>query len=181
MNEDLIYAGTIVRTRGFRGQMFVTENSEAVQNIREGAKVEIGYSRNFSNSYEIERWDWSKAKALIKIRGIETNEDARHFIEMGVFVKRADIILEDDSQYIDEEVYDCEVYDEEGNYIGKIIEIWDMPVNDVWLVDTENGDVPVPVIDDIIKDVDIENKKIIIHLIDGLMELSNNRENGDED
>jgi 16S rRNA processing protein RimM len=50
----------------------------------------------------------------------------------------------------------------------------ELPANDVWLMKYNNMEIPIPVIDDVIKKVDIKNKEIYVELIDGLMELGEN-------
>jgi 16S rRNA processing protein RimM len=67
---------------------------------------------------------------------------------------------------------DCNVFDIDKNeIIGKIVDIWEMPANNVWIVKTEQGNVPLPVIDDVIKEKDFINKIIKIKMLDGLEEL----------
>ena len=56
-----------------------------------------------------------------------------------------------------------------------------MPANDVWVVKTAQGDVPLPVIDDVIKKVDIAKKQIEVFLIEGLMELAGGEDATDKD
>ena len=47
----------------------------------------------------------------------------------------------------------------------------ELPANDVWVMRTDKAEIPLPVIDDVIKSVDIEKKEIRIELMDGLMDL----------
>lgn len=179
MENDLIYAGTIIRTRGLKGQMILTETNDDIRKVRDNATIEIGYSKNFVNSYQLERWEWSSAKVMVKIVGIDTKEEAEGFIEKGIFLRRDDI-LDNEHDYYDDDIIGCSVFDTNDMKIGNIIEIWEMPANDIWLMATENGEVPVPVIDDIIMHVDVKERKITINVIEGLLDLSNNKENEDE-
>jgi len=55
--------------------------------------------------------------------------------------------------------------------LGTITDVWIMPANDVWVLSMPEGDIPLPVIDDVILSVDIPKKQIIIRLIDGLRDL----------
>ena len=62
-----------------------------------------------------------------------------------------------------------EVYTEEGKLLGKLKEVLQPGANDVYVVKNEkNEQILIPVIPDVIKNIDIENKKIIVKLLNGL-------------
>ena len=50
-------------------------------------------------------------------------------------------------------------------------DVYILPGNDVWIVETEKGELPIPFVDKVVKIVDLENQRIEIELIDGLEEL----------
>ena len=53
---------------------------------------------------------------------------------------------------------------------GKVIDVFPTGSNDVYTVrNSENKDILLPAIEDVVKDIDIENKKIIVHLLEGLI------------
>ena len=56
-----------------------------------------------------------------------------------------------------------------------------MPANDVWLVQTPKGNLPIPVIDQIIIKRNMESKSIEIFVMPGLMDLLNNTEEEADD
>ena len=56
---------------------------------------------------------------------------------------------------------------------GKIIDVFPTGSNDVYVVKDDLGkQILLPAIGDVIKNVDVENKKMIVHLIEGLGEES---------
>ena len=62
-----------------------------------------------------------------------------------------------------------EVYTEEGKLLGKLKEVLQPGANDVYVVKNEkNEQILIPVIPEVIKNIDIENKKIIVKLLNGL-------------
>ncbi len=59
--------------------------------------------------------------------------------------------------------------DENGNTLGKIKEILSPGANDVWVVKRkQKNDLLLPVIDDVIKDVDLAAGKVHVELLEGL-------------
>ncbi|HIX42690.1 MAG TPA: ribosome maturation factor RimM, partial [Candidatus Kurthia intestinigallinarum] len=77
--------------------------------------------------------------------------------------------LEEDEFYY-HEIVGCDVFDENGNEIGKIKEIFETGANDVWTVTGIDGkEHYLPVIFEVIKEVDVENKRVTIELMEGLL------------
>lgn len=76
--------------------------------------------------------------------------------------------LEEDEFYL-HEIIGLNVVDEEGNVVGKVKEVISTGANDVWIVQRQNKkDLLLPYIDDVILDVDLEQEKVIVHILEGL-------------
>lgn len=68
------------------------------------------------------------------------------------------------------EITGCEVFDLAGVKIGQVTEIITTGANDVWAVQPEKGKTHyIPYIEDVVKEVDVENKRIIIDPLEGLL------------
>lgn len=78
--------------------------------------------------------------------------------------------LEEDEFYY-HEIIGSRVFTDEGDDLGKVKEILSTGANDVWVVKDRSGkERLVPYIPDVVKEVDNENKKITIHVMEGLFE-----------
>ena len=68
------------------------------------------------------------------------------------------------------EIMGCIVVNLEDQEIGKVIEVITTGANDVWAVQPEKGKTHyIPYIADVVKEVDIKNKKIVIDVLEGLL------------
>ena len=77
----------------------------------------------------------------------------------------------EEGEYYYHEIIGCKVVTEEGQELGLVSEVLTPGANDVWVVSLPKGkQLLLPVIDDVILNVDIANKTIRIHLMEGLME-----------
>ncbi len=176
------YIGTIVNTKGTAGSIFVGEVPAAVEKIKPGAIIKIGYSENFGQSYTLKHWKKNTKGAILDIEGITSKEHAMTLKEQGVFCSQDDIIRDDRKPYFDDELLDFIVVNvEDETEIGRVIDYWEMPANDVLLVATAHGELPVPMIEDVIDFIDEESGVIGIIPMDGLFDLLNNDEDKDED
>ena len=101
---------------------------------------------------------------------------------MGVFAEEELLRAQMETPYFDDEVIGSEVINREtGERIGIIKEIWDTPANEIWVVDYGGKELPIPVIDEIIKHVNIKRKQVSIYVMPGLLEIVENTPNDERD
>ena len=85
-------------------------------------------------------------------------------------IDRKDAIPLKKGQYFIADLLESEVYSDEGEKLGVLDDIYNTGSNDIYVVKNELGkSILLPGIPDVIKEVDIENKKIIVHLLKGLV------------
>lgn len=76
----------------------------------------------------------------------------------------------EDGVFYYHEIIGCTVKTLDGEEIGKVTEIFETGANDVWTVTPQEGKPHyIPYIDDVVKEVDVVNKEIIIEAIEGLL------------
>jgi 16S rRNA processing protein RimM len=174
MNKEYILSGVITKTKGYKGELYILNVPTAIENIKENVTVKIGYSLNFSKDYTLTSFKRYQKGATVRLTEINSDKEGKPLKEKGIFVDVNDINKKE-NKYIDHELIDCMVIDNKTNQeYGKIIDVMEMPANDVWLMDYNNLEIPIPVIEDVIKKVDIDKKQIFVELIDGLLELGEN-------
>ena len=106
---------------------------------------------------------------FVKLNGIDNPEDAKALKGYEIQVVKDQKDLEKDT-YFYSDLRGCEVVDEKGNVLGTVKEVEEFPAQ-LTLRVKRNGkpDFFVPYIKQFIKNVDIENKRITIEVIEGLL------------
>jgi 16S rRNA processing protein RimM len=161
--------GTISRSHGTAGAMILTQCPDASISLKSGTNVLIGFSANFAKPYILTSCESYKQSLIITLKGIGMSDIAQ-LKDNGVFIDEKEL-LRDNEQYYISDLLECSAKDEQGNILGTITDVWIMPANDVWVLTTKDGDIPLPVIDDVIISTNIEKKEIVVRLIEGLREL----------
>ena len=106
---------------------------------------------------------------MVKVEGIDTIDEALKLKNLYLYAKREDIKLEEGAHFI-VDLIGLEVYTEEGKLLGKLKEVLQPGANDVYIVENENKEqILLPVIPDVVKNIDINGKKITVHLLKGLI------------
>ncbi len=180
--ENLILIGVVGNYFGYKGDFNFVLEYKKIEAIPDGFKVKIGFSPNFSEEYTIERFEKKNNRAIAKLIEINNKEEIEKLRNKGIFADEEEIKKFNDKFVPSSNIVGCKVIDiQNGNELGEIIEIWELPANDVWLVSTNFGELPLPVIDDVVVETDFENKIVKINVIDGLLDLTHNRGAIDED
>lgn len=165
--EGLLEVGQIVNSYGIKGFLKVVPLVDNNNQFKEFKRLYV-QEKNTYKELKIEEIKFSKNLVLIKAEGIDTIEIATKFKNLYLFAKREDIKLEEGAHFI-VDLIGLEVYAEEGMLLGKLKEVLQPGANDVYVVENEkNEQILLPVIPDVIKNIDIENKKIIVKLLNGL-------------
>lgn len=161
--------GTISRTHGTAGAMILTQCPDTSINIKPGTQVLVGFSASFSKPFTLTSCETYKQSLIITLNNVTMN-DIAELKDNGVFIDESALLRGDDNYFISD-LIGCAGIDEDGKLLGTITDVWIMPANDVWVLSMPEGDIPLPVIDEVILSVDIQKKQIVIRLIDGLLDL----------
>lgn len=170
MNEELEYIGTITGIKGYKGELTVSDVPVGIENLKDNCKVGIGYSSKFVKFYSLQKWKYNKKRSHLILKEIDSEEKAKALGEKGIFVEKNSIYTKEIA--LTDEIIGCKVFDiHSGEELGKIVDVWYLPGNDVWQMRMSDGLLALPVIDDVIKEVDIENEIIKVNIINGLMSI----------
>ena len=166
--DNLLEIGQIVNTYGIKGFIKVVPFLDYKEQFKDFHKIYIDLNKK-NEEFFIEQLKISKELVLIKLKGIETIEQAEMFRNQYIKIERKDIKLEEGAHFI-VDLLGLEVYTEEGTLLGNIKEILQPGCNDVYIIkNSENKEILIPVIPEVVKKIDIENHKVIVHLLDGLI------------
>ena len=160
--------GQIVNTYGIKGFLKVvpyTDDNKRFERLKtvyvdqKGKKLEI----------EIEEIKYSKNLVLLKLKGIDSIEEAEKYKNAILKIDRKNAVELPENTYFMVDLLGLSVYTEEGENIGKVEDIFKTGSNDVYVVKDELGkQILLPAIESVIKQIDIKNGKIIVHLLEGL-------------
>ena len=161
--------GQIVNTFGIKGMVKVKPFTDDIKRFDKLKKVYIE-NKNGRKEYEIEELKYHKEMVLIKFKGIENPEDANLLRESYLEVDRSDEEPLEEGTYYIVDMIGLEVETEEGKKLGNLVDIFNTGSNDIYVVKDELGkQLLLPAINDVIKKIDMEKRKVIVHLIPGLM------------
>lgn len=160
--------GQVVNTRGLKGEVKVNSYSEDPERF-EKIKTIILKQRGKEQEYEIQKVTYNKNQVILKLKNVDTIEEAEKLRNSVILINREDLgELPEDVYYI-ADLIGLDVYTDENEYLGKVDDIFNTKSNDVYVIKDDLGKSKLlPGIPDVIKEISLDDGKIIVHLIEGL-------------
>ncbi|PIQ96109.1 MAG: 16S rRNA processing protein RimM [Nitrospinae bacterium CG11_big_fil_rev_8_21_14_0_20_56_8] len=164
--------GKVTRTHGLKGELkfrpFVTDPG-IIQNLgrvrlagedapEEGRECHVqGVRGHFS-------------RIIIKFRECQSVDEAQTLAGLTVYAEAGDFPPLPPGEYYWFEVEGLDVFDEDGVAYGKVEEIMETGSNDVYVVRDGRREILLPMIESVVKTVDLEAGKLIFRKVEGLLD-----------
>lgn len=169
MKQQYFEIGQIVNTFGIRGVVKVNPFTDDISQFEEMETILVDKKGSLLEM-QIEEVKYSKNQVLLKLKGIETVEEAEKYRNCYLKLPREKARKLPKNTYFIADLIGLEVYTEEGNLLGKVDDIYNTGASDIYVIKDELGkQILLPAIKDVIKQIDLEQEKIVVHLLDGLV------------
>ena len=167
--EQLLQVGVISSTHGVRGEVKVFPTTDDVKRFKKLKKVILDTGKE-QLPLEIEGVKFFKQFVILKFRGIDNINDIEKYKGKSLLVDREHAVKLKKDEYFIADMIGMDVFTEDGELFGALQDVMETGANDVYIIEMSDGkEVLVPAIKQCILDVDIENRKMVIHLLEGLV------------
>jgi len=129
-----------------------------------GQELWVGDSR-----HRIERADWRKGQVYLKLSGIDSAEAAAELRGQSLSLPEALLGPLPEGHFYHFQVVGMQVYDGGGRHLGEIREVLTTGGNDVYVVRGEQGEVLLPAIDDVVREVDVAAGRMVVEPMEGML------------
>ena len=166
--EQFLQVGVISSTHGIRGEVKVFPTTDEKTRFQELKEVILDTGKE-QMTLEIENVRYFKQMVILKFRGIDNINDIEKYKGKGIFVPREDAVPLDEDEYYIADLIGMEVFTEDGHF-GVVKDVMETGANEVYIIESdEHGEVLIPAIRQCVLDVNVEEKKMKIRLMDGLI------------
>lgn len=169
MKQKTLQVGQIVNTHGLRGEVKVVAWTDT-PDVFEDLETVYTDIKNEKKAFTIRGVKYQKGNLIVKFGGVDHIDEAEMLKNHVLYVDREQLGEPEEGYYICD-LLGCTVETDEGAVLGTVVDVFPTGSNDVYVVRPEKGkDILLPVIDDVILSVDIEAEKIVVHLLEGLVD-----------
>lgn len=168
--EDLLQVGVITSTHGIRGEVKVFPTTDDPKRFRKLKQVILDTGKE-QLEMEIASVKFFKNQVIVKFKGIDDINDVEKYRKAGIYVTRENAVPLGENEYFIADLIGLKVISDDEEELGVIDDVLQTGANDVYIVKKEQTpDLLIPAIKDCIKNVNIEEGTMIVHLLPGLRE-----------
>lgn len=169
MKQEYFEIGQIVNTFGIKGFVKINPFTDDLERFEELKSVFVVKNKELIEM-QIEEVKYHKHLVLVKFKGIEDINMAEKYKGCYIKIKRENARKLPEDTYFIADLIGIKVYDENGNLLGKVDDIYNNKSTDIYVIKDDLGkQILLPSTKEVIKQIDVDNDKIVVHLIDGLV------------
>ena len=166
--------GRIVNTFGIRGQLKVIADTDfAEERFKEGQQLVILSDENIVQKVTISKSQLHKGTYLISFENYTNINQVEKFKGCWLAIQENEQHVLPEDEFYHHQIIGLKVVTDQGKTLGTIKEILQLGSNDVWVVkrmEPKKKDALLPYIDQVVKQVDLEKKEVLVELMEGLID-----------
>ena len=169
--EQRFQVGVITSTHGVRGEVKVFPTTDDAVRFKKLKKVILDTGKE-DIELEIASVKFFKNMVILKFKGIDDMDTANKYLQKSLYVTRDNAVKLAKNEYFIAALIGVKVTTDEGEELGELTDVLQTGANDVYVINTPDGELLLPAIKECIKEVDIEAGAMVVHLLPGLRELN---------
>ena len=161
--------GRVVKAHGVHGELSVTvltdfpERFDTIEWIYLGDEFE-------AEAYRLKKFRWHKKNILLTLEGVDDRDQAGQLRGLFVQIPIDEVVPLPEGDYYMYELIGLQIVTANGQTLGRVVNILETGANDVYVVETsDEKEILLPAISDVVKKIDKEAGTITVELIDGLI------------
>lgn len=166
--EDRFQVGVITSTHGIKGEVKVFPTTDNVKRFKKNMEIILDTGKE-NIQLTVESVKFFKQFVILKFKGIDNINDIEKYKTKSLYVTRANAVRLRKDEYFIADLLGIDVWEDNGEKLGVLKDVIETGANDVYVITLEDGkELLIPAIKECILDVDVENRKMTVHVMDGL-------------
>lgn len=160
-----IEVGKIVNTHGIRGDVKINPFMDDVEAFR---KFKYLYVKD--NKVKVKGVKFVKNNPIVSLEGTDSVEKAELLRNTPVYIDEEMLPELSDNEFYIKDIINLNVETKDGEYLGKITDVFKTGSNDVYEILKEDGKkFLIPAISQVVKEINIKENKVTVELLEGLL------------
>jgi len=166
--------GKVNRPHGLAGLLRVWSYADSEASFTGVEAVFLEPRLGGLHSYAVESINPHKNIFLMKLIGLSSLEQAEEYRGANIYVKKNALKAKGSDEYFWHELIGLRVYSSAGRYVGILKHIFSAGSNDIYVVQEGKKEVLIPAIHEVVREIDLENQRMVIFEMEGLLDLNEN-------
>lgn len=169
--ENMLRVGVISSTHGIKGEVKVFPTTDDANRFKKLKQVTLDTGKEWIE-LEIQQVKFFKNMVILKFKGYDTMNDIEKYKGKDLLISRENAVKLGPNENFIVDMIGLSVITDDGKEFGTLTDIMQTGANDVYVVETKDGkEVLLPAIPDCVLDVDLDAGHVIVHILDGLLDL----------
>jgi 16S rRNA processing protein RimM len=169
-SENYFELGYIIKPHGLAGEVQVYIESETPEEYSELESVFVEINKKLIPFF-IDSISINRKKAIVKFEDVDSVENAADFSGKKLFLPAVALPELEEDQFYYHDIIGYTVVDAEKGPLGPIREVYENPGHDLLGIEYQGKEVLIPIVDDFITKVDHQEKKMLVKLPEGLLDI----------
>ncbi len=170
-DHSLLPVGKVLRPHGLRGQLKISAYARSDATFLNARSIFLRPGTGKPVEFAIRSARPFKSGYILELEELSSLTDAEKYRAADILVRKDALPLKEEDEYFWHELLGLEVFLENGEYLGPISDIIATGSNDIYVIKKGKSEVLIPATHEIIKNIDLELGKMMIHPIEGLLDL----------
>jgi 16S rRNA processing protein RimM len=157
--------GRVLRPHGVRGELRVEILTGYPERLPLHAVLYVGEE---GRPYPVERLRLQRDAALIKLAGCDDRNQAEALRGQLLQIPLEQAVPLEEGEYYHFQLIGVEVFTGAGECLGRVVEVLDTGANDVYVVRGGRGEVLLPAIEDVVRELDLDARRMVVTPLPGL-------------
>ena len=158
--------GRVRTPHGVRGEIRVQLLTDFHDRFSPESEVWLG---DPPERHVVQKARFDKDDVLLKLDGMDDRNSVEGLRGFDVLASEGVAMPLPANTYLVRDIVGLEVWTDAGENLGKVAEVLSLPANDVYVVDSQHGEILLPAIADVILNVDVSAGRMTVHLLPGLV------------
>ncbi|MEJ2023997.1 MAG: ribosome maturation factor RimM [Deltaproteobacteria bacterium] len=170
-DHNLLLVGKILRPHGLHGELKIAAYARANATFLDARTVFLRDRLGILKKFAVGSSRPFKSGFIVELDGLSSLTDAERYRDGDILVEKDALPRKQEDEYFWYELMGLEVFLESGEFLGPITDIIATGSNDVYVVKRGEHEFLIPGTHEIIKGSDLDLGKMVIHPVEGLLDL----------
>jgi 16S rRNA processing protein RimM len=161
--------GEVVASFGRIGEVKVRLETDFPNHLTQLKQVCLRGPNSAFRLYEIENARLHKRQILLKLRGVDSIDEAERLRSSLVQIRPEEAAPLSANEFYIHDLLGCEVVTAEGHVLGPLTSVLRGPANDVYVIGQGKTEILLPVVRDVVREVNLNQRRIVVTPTEGLL------------
>lgn len=169
--NSLLIVGKVIGPHGLGGLLRICSYSGSEDSFLDARTVFLESVSGEITEYAVISVRPHKNAFLMRLEGLRSRDEGEKYKGAGILISK-EAITSGEDEYFWHELLGLKVYLDTGKYLGVVSQIIPTKANDIYVIKEGDKETCVPAVYEVVKEIDIENEKMIISAMGGLLNLN---------